>query len=129
MSEHQKNAEGSKSQQERLVMPVFRREERYTVLKVSDVCDALDPDEKTALIELEEKVALYREQAEKQPLVCAVVESDWPEYEPTWKAIEERVKTEARCPQCNSWEGLKFPRGLEPYCEDCGWPDEDFGEA
>lgn len=33
-----------------------------------------------------------------------------------------------RCPQCNSWEGLKFPRGLEAYCEDCGWPNEDFGE-
>lgn len=22
---------------------------------------------------------------------CVIVESDWPEYEPTWKAIEARV--------------------------------------
>jgi len=73
-----------------LVMPKFEREDRYTVLKISDVTEALSPDECTALIELEEKVALYRQQEGKQPLMCVVVESDWPEYEPTWKAIEER---------------------------------------
>lgn len=112
---------------EALNMPTFQREERYTIFKISDVTEALGPDECTALIELEEKVALYREQAGKKPLVCVVVESDWPEYEPTWKAIEQRVLADARCPQCNSWEGLKFPRGLGPYCEDCGWPDDDFG--
>jgi hypothetical protein len=28
----------------------------------------------------------------KKPLVACVVESDWPEYEPTWNAIEERTK-------------------------------------
>ena len=31
-----------------------------------------------------------------------------------------------QCPQCGSECGLKYPRGLEPYCEDCGWPDSDF---
>lgn len=30
------------------------------------------------------------------------------------------------CPQCNSWIGLKYPRDSKCYCEDCGWPDEDF---
>jgi uncharacterized Zn finger protein len=30
------------------------------------------------------------------------------------------------CPQCGSVEGVKIPRGLPAYCEDCGWPDEDF---
>jgi len=29
------------------------------------------------------------------------------------------------CPTCK--EALVFPRGHNPYCEDCGWPDEDFG--
>jgi hypothetical protein len=28
------------------------------------------------------------------------------------------------CPTCN--ESLVFPNGLEPYCEECGWPDSDF---
>ena len=32
------------------------------------------------------------------------------------------------CPQCGSSTGVKYPRGLEPYCEDCGWPDSDFDE-
>ena len=30
------------------------------------------------------------------------------------------------CPQCG--ELLVYPRGGKPYCEDCGWPDEDFDE-
>jgi len=33
--------------------------------------------------------------------------------------------TEGKCPVCKSL--LVYPRGDEPYCEDCGWPDEDFG--
>jgi len=28
------------------------------------------------------------------------------------------------CPTCR--EPLVFPRGDHPYCEECGWPDEDF---
>lgn len=28
------------------------------------------------------------------------------------------------CPQCG--ELLVYPSGDSPYCEDCGWPDEDF---
>jgi hypothetical protein len=30
------------------------------------------------------------------------------------------------CPQCG--ELLVHPRGDTAYCEDCGWPDEDFGQ-
>lgn len=30
------------------------------------------------------------------------------------------------CPQCQSDTGIKIPRGMDAYCEDCGWPDEDF---
>ena len=29
------------------------------------------------------------------------------------------------CPQCKSGTGIKIPRGLPIYCEDCGWPDDD----
>ena len=30
------------------------------------------------------------------------------------------------CPNCKSNTGLKFPRNDSPYCEDCGFPFEDF---
>lgn len=72
----------------------MKRELRYTVLKISDVCEALDPDEKTELIRLEEKVELYRKQVGKPTLECVVVESDWPEYETVWKLIKTRVEQE-----------------------------------
>lgn len=69
----------------------FQREERYTVLKITDVGQALDADECEALIHYEQKVAAWRENNGKRPLVAVVVESDWPEYEPTWAAIEQRM--------------------------------------
>lgn len=31
-----------------------------------------------------------------------------------------------KCPQCGSETGVKIPREGGVYCEDCGWPDEDF---
>ena len=33
-----------------------------------------------------------------------------------------------KCPQCESISGVKIPNGLPIYCEDCGWPDEDFND-
>lgn len=32
------------------------------------------------------------------------------------------------CPQCSSDTGLKFERSGTVYCEDCGWPEEDFAD-
>ena len=35
------------------------------------------------------------------------------------------------CPQCGSETGIKIvntdntPKGVDTYCEDCGWPDDD----
>jgi hypothetical protein len=72
-------------------MSDFKREIRYTVLKHSDVGEALDADECTALIELEEKVALYRERAGKPPLECVVIESKHPEYESVWEMVKNRI--------------------------------------
>ena len=69
----------------------FMREERYIVFKVSDVEEHFTPGEKQQLARLVEVQRVGREEAGKPPLGCVVVESDWPEYEPTWKAIEARV--------------------------------------
>lgn len=38
------------------------------------------------------------------------------------------LKNVDACPQCGSTTGVKYPRGLNAYCEDCGWPDSDFGK-
>ena len=74
----------------------FERELRYYVFKSRDVLMALNQDERQVLRELEGKVQNYRMNLGKPPLICAVVESDWPEYEPTWKAIEERMEQERK---------------------------------
>lgn len=43
----------------------------------------------------------------------------------TFKEIcDER---DGKCPQCGS--DLVYPRGHECYCEECGWPDEDYADS
>lgn len=66
----------------------FKREDRYIVFKLSDLGNSLKGDE---IRRLAREYAEQRSLKGKPPLECIVVESDWPEYEPTWKAIEARV--------------------------------------
>ena len=66
----------------------FKREDRYIVFKVSDLGNSLKGDE---IRRLAREYAEQRRPKGKEPLDCVVVESDWPEYEPTWRAIEARV--------------------------------------
>lgn len=68
------------------------REHRYFVIKLKDLNAALTTTEIGLLNQLAVKVHKYRVTHQKSPLECVVVESDWPEYEPTWKAIESRVE-------------------------------------
>ena len=69
----------------------FMREERYIVFKISDIKEALSASEIDDLKYLHRVTNACRERLRKKPLECVVVEKDWPEYEPTWKAIEARV--------------------------------------
>lgn len=69
----------------------FKREERYLVFKLSDAEEHFTPGEKQHLERLVEVQRTGREEAGKPPLECVVIESDWPEYEPTWRAIETRM--------------------------------------
>ena len=69
----------------------FTREDRYIVFKLSDVEEHFTPGEKQQLARLAEVQQVGRSEAGKPPLECVVVEADWPEYEPTWKAIEARM--------------------------------------
>lgn len=68
-----------------------REHNRYKVLKTADVEKALDADERQLLESLIAKVNLHREDNGKPNLKVVVAESDWPEYEMTWQAIEARV--------------------------------------
>lgn len=69
----------------------FTREARYVVLKDAEVMQCLSVNEIIELRRIEAKVVAHRAELGKPWLDCVVVESDWPEYEPTWRAIEARV--------------------------------------
>lgn len=69
----------------------LKREDRYIVFKLSDVEEHFTPGEKQQLARLAEVQQVGRSEAGKPSLECVVVEADWPEYEPTWKAIEVRM--------------------------------------
>ncbi|OAI00899.1 hypothetical protein A1353_18995 [Methylomonas methanica] len=67
------------------------REERYIVLKIHDITECLSFEEKQQVDGIQRKLNEYRLRKGKQSLQCAVVESDWPEFESTWQAISDRV--------------------------------------
>lgn len=60
----------------------FTREQRYAVYKLSK----LTSDQKQRLHDLDTELSRYESVGP-----CVVVEHDWPEYESTWQAIEDRV--------------------------------------
>ena len=69
----------------------FKREERYIVFKLSDVERYLTDADRAHLAMMKNEIDAGRDCANKPPFKGLIVESDWPEYEPTWKAIEARV--------------------------------------
>ena len=71
---------------------MFQREHRYIVLKQADVDACLTPLDQYNLGIIMNQVNIHRAKRNAAPLKCVVVEHDWPEYEPTWNAIEKRVE-------------------------------------
>ena len=69
----------------------FKREERYVVFKLSDVERYLTDADRAYLAMMKNEIDAGRDCANKPPFKGLIVESDWPEYEPTWQAIEARV--------------------------------------
>jgi hypothetical protein len=63
----------------------FKKEDRYLVLKRKDIAHSLSELEQHLLMCISAKIH------KDHPRHCVVVEHDWPEYEPTWKAIENRM--------------------------------------
>jgi len=69
----------------------FMREERYIVFKLSDVEKYLTDKDRANIAMMKMEIAAGRDCANKPPFKGLIVEADWPEYEPTWRAIEARV--------------------------------------
>ena len=84
----------------------FKREERYLVFKLSDVEEHFTPGERLQLARLAEVQRVGRSESGKPLLECVVVEADWPEYEPTWNAIEARMTGAQPAPSAP--EGVSF---------------------
>lgn len=72
----------------------MQREERYIVFKVKDIKKYLPVKTQNELAFLELDVNDARNADGKPTLQCVIVEHDWPEYEPTWQAIEKRVDSD-----------------------------------
>jgi len=77
-----------------------KREERYFVMKIRDISDALTTTQIGQLGILQGLVDEARSKRGKARLRCVVVEHDWPEYEPTWEAIERRMNK--TCDTCGA---------------------------
>jgi len=93
----------------------MKRETRYTVLKNKDIANYLTDDEREQLDNLCRKINLCRLREGKELVQCVVVEHDWPEYNPTWNAIEKRVK-QAECDHQWRWHQIA---GEGQICEKC----------
>lgn len=114
----------------------MEREERYVVIKLSDIEIALElghitQSNFTTLEHILSKLWYSRAQRGKEDLKTVVVEHDWPEYEEVWKMLENRVDFEqARQEELDKGyqeakehheihdEIFKL-RGISSYCQ--GW--------
>lgn len=106
----------------------FKREQRYYVLKLSDIHGSVSLADLLYLDKIARTVADRRAQEGKEQREYLVIESDWPEYEPTWQAIEARVSgVQHQAPQlvAAGWRPkLKAPTSLPPSSFNAGMPDK-----
>lgn len=73
----------------------FKREDRYFVIKRSDL-DKLSPLDRDVVQSNLEHIAAILFDWDVPDRECLVIESDWPEYEPAWTAIEARAALERK---------------------------------
>jgi hypothetical protein len=103
-------------------MTKFTREPRYIVIKVADT-HFLPQEALEWFSVIVNRIDIERRLRGKDDLKCVVVEHDWPEYEPTWKAIEARMtgvqpaQQERSCDTCR----LRFTSA----CVDCARQRKD----
>lgn len=109
----------------------FKREERYYVLKISDMKKYLSAEKQEAVRATAEKLNAGRAVDGKPVLQAVVIESDWPEYKRVWQMIETRmITTRSQFLNCNNdrrfW-AIPEPAQEEPIgeaylCNQCKTP-------
>lgn len=72
----------------------MKREKRYLVFKISDLNKYLTVGEVAHIATLATHVDNCRKSEGRPELEGVFVEADWPEFLPTWAAIEKRVDAE-----------------------------------
>jgi len=96
----------------------MKREERYIVLKLTDLDAALTPPARECLERLCDLVALQRALTGKRPFQAVIIEDDWPEFEPVWGMLERRVDGANHGSKCDHvWH--ENPWLIIP-CPECG---------
>lgn len=68
---------------------MFKKEQRYIVIKLNDIEHCLSRRDFTALSMVLDKIEDYREDVGKPKLECVVVESDWKCYDKVWSLVEQ----------------------------------------
>ena len=71
----------------------MQRENRYVVLKISEINNYLDDTEILQLARICNKLDISRRREGKAALECVVIQSNWNCYEEAWNLIEK----ESRC--------------------------------
>lgn len=64
------------------------------VIKIKDLQVTLTETEEQILFKLTNKIENTRIIQGRGMMNAVVIEHDWPEYEPTWQALEQRVDAE-----------------------------------
>jgi hypothetical protein len=80
----------------------FVREPRYIVFKLKDIEKYLSSCDLSILMNMGREIHAGRLADGKAPFNAVVVEQDWPEFEPTWAAIEARMSHEVDSKQLPS---------------------------
>ena len=98
---------------------VFKREQRYIVIKLSDLADMPKPDTAERLGYICEAISINRERKGELPLECVVIESDWKCYEQAWALVEREHSGEIV-----SLPPLPQTSGYEPDCPYPQWVND-----
>ncbi|WP_225785950.1 hypothetical protein [Pseudomonas sp. Marseille-P9655] len=97
----------NRSSNTEMVSVPFQREDRYIVIKRSDL-KKVPVNYRSALVD--PMLSLLSHLPHRE---CLVIESDWPEYEPTWAAIEARVA--GKSAQQHQGEPVPLPANMHPH--------------
>lgn len=67
------------------------------------------------------------EQVQEEVITPDECQVEIPGLEPIGDVEADQITQDVTCPHCGQ-ESVKYPRDSKPYCEDCGWPEENDPE-